>query len=178
MCSCDAKNQTWGWSLDPSTAVVNRAHLCHRYKHKNNYFYLPLWDQPCVFYACAPESCDFLCECFFLSVEFVETYKKKDPKWKMHYLRFHHNCTHEARWRTKYCRGLYLGGEISYTKTSFASNRSVDQHWNVLRAASGFYSPVHLHNFIRNGLHLPHVPNGITQFTLVSSNVDVHLGKK
>ena len=96
----------------------------------------------------------------------------------MHYLRFHHNCTRETRWRIKSCRGLHLGGEIAYAKMSFVTARSIDQHWNVLKRADGYYSPVPLLSSVRNGLHLPHVSNGITQFTLVSSNVDVHLGKK
>ena len=116
---------------------------------------------------------------FFLVWNLWKYTKKKDPKWKMHYLRFHHHCACKERWRTKYCLGLHLGGEFAYKKTGFATDRSTDQHWNILQQAVGGYnSPIPLVNFVLNCLHLPDVPNGVTQFTLVSCNADVHLGKK
>lgn len=69
----------------------------------------------------------------------------------MHYLQFD---KFDKQWNTKKCRGLYQGGVIVFTKK-----------WSLVYG-------------VQNGLLLPRVPNGVTQFTLVSHNLDVHVGKK
>lgn len=110
--------------------------------------------------------------CFFLVLRLLRNhYKKKDPKRQVHYLQFN------SSWSLENCHGLHRGGEIVYRVQWFLTRASAEDHYQLTEwAVYDHAQECFVYHVQENGLHLPHVPDGITQFTLISSNLDVYLG--
>ena len=109
---------------------------------------------------------------FFLVLRLLRNhYKKKDPKRQVHYLQFN------SSWSLENCHGLHRGGEIVYRVQWFLTRASAEDHYQLTEwAVYDHAQECFVYHVQENGLHLPHVPDGITQFTLISSNLDVYLG--